>query len=84
MSYTASINTTLYGVDYLSGASVDVTDWNRAQLVQCLGTGMISLDGGGGVDMAAELIAVHRADPAPHPAYDDIQSLTLLFENGLI
>ena len=25
----------------------------------------------------------HVADPEPHPAYDDIPSLTLLFENGI-
>lgn len=25
----------------------------------------------------------HVTDPTPHPAYDDLPSLTLLFENGL-
>ena len=29
-------------------------------------------------------IANHINDPTPHPAYDDIPSLVLLFENGLI
>jgi hypothetical protein len=26
----------------------------------------------------------HRLSETPHPAYDDMQSLTLLFENGLV
>lgn len=30
------------------------------------------------------LVTVHIADTTPHPAYDDLPSLTLLFENGLI
>ena len=30
------------------------------------------------------LLAPHVSDPTPHPAYDDLPSLTLLFENGLI
>lgn len=29
-------------------------------------------------------IAVHVIDPTPHPAYDDMPSLRLLYENGLI
>lgn len=29
------------------------------------------------------VLAPHVNDPEPHPAYDDIPSLTLLFENGL-
>jgi hypothetical protein len=29
-------------------------------------------------------IASHVADPTPHPVYDDIPSLTLLFENGIV
>ena len=31
----------------------------------------------------AELIA-HVEDPTPHPVYDDLPSLTILFENGII
>ncbi|GJF04975.1 hypothetical protein [Pseudonocardia sp. D17] len=30
------------------------------------------------------VLAPHVAAPAPHPAYDDLPSLRLLFENGLI
>jgi hypothetical protein len=29
-------------------------------------------------------LEAHRISATPHPAYDDMQSLTLLFENGLI
>lgn len=29
-------------------------------------------------------LGAHVADTTPHPAYDDLPSLTLLFENGLI
>jgi hypothetical protein len=30
------------------------------------------------------LLATHIADETPHPAYDDLPSLKLLFENGLV
>jgi len=30
------------------------------------------------------LLAEHIVAPTPHPAYDDIPSLTVLFENGLV
>lgn len=33
---------------------------------------------------ATDQIEAHITNPTPHPAYDDIASLTLLFENGLI
>lgn len=33
---------------------------------------------------ATDQIEAHRVNATPHPAYDDIASLTLLFENGLI
>lgn len=29
-------------------------------------------------------VTTHINSPAPHPAYDDIQDLTLVFENGLV
>lgn len=32
----------------------------------------------------ASLINDHIIDTTPHPAYDDLPSLTLLFENGLV
>jgi hypothetical protein len=35
-----------------------------------------------GVDSGA--LAAHIADPTPHPAYDDIPSVVVLYENGLI
>lgn len=31
-----------------------------------------------------EVINAHIADETPHAAYDDIPSLTLLFENGIV
>lgn len=39
----------------------------------------------GPVDTGAlDALADHIADPTPHPAYDtDLQSLTVVFENGL-
>ncbi len=33
--------------------------------------------------MEAATVAPHKEDPTPHPAYDDIPSLTTLFENRL-
>lgn len=43
---------------------------------------------GGGLDAVQELIddtvAVHVDAAEPHPVYDDLPSLQLLFENGLI
>jgi hypothetical protein len=33
---------------------------------------------------ALENLEEHRLSETPHPAYDDMQSLTLLFENGLV
>jgi len=29
-------------------------------------------------------VALHIADTTPHPAYDDLPSMVLLFENGLV
>ena len=29
-------------------------------------------------------LAAHLIDPTPHPVYDEMPSLTLIFENGLI
>lgn len=41
--------------------------------------------GVGAVDHEArDMIALHLVDPTPHPPYDDMPSLTLIFENGLI
>lgn len=37
-------------------------------------------DGGG----SGESLAVHIADETPHPAYDDMIDLSILFENGLV
>lgn len=34
--------------------------------------------------MDTTAINAHIADPTPHPSYDDLPSLTLLFENGII
>lgn len=33
---------------------------------------------------ATTAVAEHLADLTPHPVYDDLPSLVLLFENGLI
>lgn len=35
-------------------------------------------------ESTADALATHLIDPTPHPAYDDLPSLTLLFENGLV
>lgn len=35
-------------------------------------------------DMIDDSITVHVNAPAPHPAYDDIQDLSLILENGLV
>ncbi|WP_299488948.1 hypothetical protein [uncultured Gordonia sp.] len=35
------------------------------------------------IPAAVALIENHRLASAPHPAYDNMASLTLLFENGL-
>lgn len=34
--------------------------------------------------LTVDALTDHVNDPTPHPAYDDISSLQLLFENGLI
>jgi len=35
-------------------------------------------------EMIDDTVTVHVNAPLPHPAYDDIIDLTLVFENGLI
>ena len=35
-------------------------------------------------EMIDDTVEVHVSAPAPHPAYDDLPSFTLLFENGLV
>lgn len=42
------------------------------------------LPGLSGDGEGAALLQAHINDPAPHPAYDTIPNLTLIFENGLI
>lgn len=39
---------------------------------------------GDGSEASINLINSHVASPTPHPSYDDLPSLTLLFENGLV
>lgn len=51
-----------------------VTAWNDLPYLTGDSSG-----GGGEVDLLP-----HINSSEPHPAYDDIQSLTVLFENGLI
>lgn len=36
------------------------------------------------VAVAVGALAAHIADLTPHPPYDDLHSLSLIFENGLI
>jgi hypothetical protein len=31
-----------------------------------------------------DAVTVHALDPTPHPAYDDLPDLTLIYENGLV
>lgn len=45
--------------------------------------GVAGAPGPPGPDTVAA-IADHVADSTPHPAYDDIPSMTLVFENGLV
>lgn len=41
--------------------------------------------GSGAVDeYARDQISLHLIDPTPHPTYDDLPDLSLIFENGLI
>jgi hypothetical protein len=35
-------------------------------------------------ELIGDAVAEHVASPTPHPQYDDIPSLKILFENGLI
>jgi hypothetical protein len=35
-------------------------------------------------DMIDTAVTTHVQAPEPHPAYDDLQDLRLIFENGLI
>jgi len=37
---------------------------------------------GDGSNTAA--VVAHEADTTPHPAYDDLPSLAIIFENGLV
>lgn len=53
------------------------------------GDGVVTVPSGGldqafVQDVVDTSLAVHVADETPHPAYDDLPSLRLLFENGLI
>lgn len=41
MRYRASIDTVLFGVAYTAGQEVDVSTWNRKQMLQMLGLGLI-------------------------------------------
>lgn len=36
-----------------------------------------------GISDAHKMIAAHIAEDAPHHVYDDMQDLTIIFENGL-
>jgi hypothetical protein len=47
-------------------------------------TGNVQLATGDGAVDAAAILAPHVASSHPHPAYDHIPSLKLLFQNGLI
>lgn len=40
--------------------------------------------GGGNPGDIDDAIEAHVVDPTPHPIYDDIPSLNVLFENGLV
>lgn len=53
-------------------------------------TAMITVEGGvpgpqgnPGVD-ADDLMVLHLIDPTPHPVYDDMPSLVIIFENGIV
>lgn len=63
--------------------SVSVVGFNQGVVVQNaggVGPPGIYQDPTPQIDAA---IAEHVSDPTPHPAYDDMQDLVILFENGL-
>jgi hypothetical protein len=41
-------------------------------------------NGGSDTPVSDDALAAHIADETPHPAYDDIPSVVVLFENGLV
>jgi hypothetical protein len=52
---------------------------------QKIGTGLDNWNDLAYVDSySSQQLQTHVNGSTPHPAYDDIQSLTLLFENGLV
>ena len=91
MIFIATIDTTIYDVDYTQGQVVDTTDWNRAQLLQYLGNGLITLAGGG----ISQVGAIHLDDlgdvvaPSPGQGYvlsfgtDDAWEASAPYELGL-
>lgn len=40
--------------------------------------------GGSITEPASDMITAHLLDPTPHPVYDDMASLTLIFENQIV
>lgn len=63
----------------VAGIRVSQTSFGQVNVMG----GVAGPPGADGLD-ADDLMALHILDPTPHPAYDDMPSLTLLFENGLI
>lgn len=47
-------------------------------------TQVIEVSGGSLQDDGLLALRQHVNDPEPHPQYDDLPSLSLLFENGII
>ena len=80
--YSASIDTVLYGVAYAAGASIDITGWNRRQLTQCLGTGMITMSTPGAGDAYTHTQAVPASVWDITHALPFIPSVTVIDSSG--
>ncbi len=73
--------TNVVAVDVETGAPVVVAYAGRPALE---GIEIISLDDPIPDNGSSGDLAAHVADTTPHPVYDDMPSMTLIFQNGLI
>lgn len=73
-----------------TGGSGGITEADLAEALEDYATTLYvdAAVAGGTPDAIQELVddavAAHRQHPTPHPVYDDLPSLSLLFENELI
>jgi len=73
------------------GPSVPPESWPRvleSQLPERLSDATLrstfALRGSAGGEVSSAELQDHIDDPTPHPAYDDLPDLVVLFENGLV